>query len=175
MEFKNIIKNVFVLLVLILLSLGLLFYINKLTKPLIDDNKDKAFRDQLSLIFDSFDSFNQKEIFDQNSNYLNTIYEIKKDNNIIGYALIQKAYGYQSEIILLVGFNLDKTIKEVRIIEQMETPGIGSKISNNEFLDKFNNTKKEDKVDTITGATVSSIAVINLVKKSFDELMIYYE
>lgn len=61
------------------------------------------------------------------------------------------------------------TIKRIIIIHQEETPGLGGRIADREFLDKFNNkkfspqinilppgkAKEENEVDGITGATLS--------------------
>ncbi|MFW6220648.1 MAG: RnfABCDGE type electron transport complex subunit G [Nanoarchaeota archaeon] len=181
MEIKNKLKNIMVLIIILSISLLLLHNINKLTNPIIQEKKDEIFKEELLSIFDSFDSFNEKIIHDKNNNKKNTIFEIIKNNEIIGYAITEYKYGYQSEIGVLVGFNKNKTIKKIKIIEQMETPGIGSKILDKNFLNQFSNKKKEEiklkkndgKIDAVTSATISSEAVVNSVKEAFNDYLSY--
>ncbi len=90
--------------------------------------------------------------------------------------------GFQGPIIGVTVMDADrKTIKAVGIKSQVETPGLGSRITEKQFLDSFigkqfdpeiilvgagKSSKKTD-VDGITGATMSSIALIKVINDDY--------
>jgi electron transport complex protein RnfG len=116
------------------------------------------------------------------------IYELYDENNtLIGYAFIAKGQGYQGKIKILTVADPDlNQLKGIEIVESVETPGLGSKIQEKSYLEQFENLNISDKitalkptqdvdkensqVQTITGATISSTAVINILNKEIIEL-----
>ncbi|TFG63709.1 MAG: FMN-binding protein [Spirochaetales bacterium] len=76
-----------------------------------------------------------------------------------------------------------KTIKGLTIIHQEETPGLGSRIAEKAHLDKFLNkefapaletvsegkTEKNTQIDAISGATMSSKALVNILNAQYEE------
>lgn len=93
-----------------------------------------------------------------------------KEDKLLGYIFITEAEGYSSTIKAVVGILADGRIKEVKILEQNETPGIGSKIIETDFLNRFKGKSEGDKIDTITGATISSKSLIEAIKKDLKKL-----
>ena len=91
--------------------------------------------------------------------------------NLIAYVFIAKAHGYSSDIRTVVAIDSNAKIIAVKILEHQETPGIGSRIEENEFLNQFKNKDVDEQFDTITGATISSHAVIDSVKKKAQEVL----
>ncbi len=84
--------------------------------------------------------------------------------------------GYNGEIQLMVGVDMDGSITNVQVLKHMETPGLGSKISDDRFkgqyvgktLENFDFQVKKDggQVDAISGATISSRAVSEALVKA---------
>ena len=92
-------------------------------------------------------------------------YEAKDGKgNIIAYVFIAPARGYSGDIKTVVSLKPEGDIIAVKVIEQHETPGIGSRISDDDFLNQFKNKDINAQFDTITGATISSTAVIKSIK-----------
>ena len=91
--------------------------------------------------------------------------------NLIAYVLIAEGYGYSSNLKIVVGLKPDGNIMAVRILEQGETPGIGSRITEDDFLSQFKNKDVNEQFDTITGATISSTAVIDSIKEKALEVL----
>jgi electron transport complex protein RnfG len=90
------------------------------------------------------------------------------EGKIIGYAFEAKGTGYQGEIILMVGLSSDLTkILGIEVLESKETPGLGSRIEEEDFKARFRDLSTSDigKVDAITGATISSKSVIKIVEE----------
>ncbi len=79
-----------------------------------------------------------------------------------GIALHVHTHGYDSDGIgILVGFNADGTISGIAIVSSSETPGLGTKIEDPEYLASFVGGNDISAVDTITSATYSSQGVID--------------
>lgn len=79
------------------------------------------------------------------------------------YAVNVTSKGYGGPIELLVGFDADGKIKGVKIIAASETPGIGSNVTEGDFVNQFVGLSGEielgKNVDGVAGATISSKAV----------------
>ncbi len=109
------------------------------------------------------------------------VYPAKKDNEIIGYAVnTYTNKGFSGNITLMAGFKPDGTIINVTVLEHKETPGLGTKMTEPEFKDQFNNknpadfrlsvTKDGGPVDAITAATISSRAFCDAVQRAYNTL-----
>lgn len=109
------------------------------------------------------------------------IYPAKKDGEIIGYAVnTNTKIGFAGNISLMAGFKPDGTIINISVLEQKETPGLGTKMTEPGFKDQFNNknpsefmlkVKKDGgPVDAITSATISSRAFCNAVQRAYNTL-----
>jgi electron transport complex protein RnfG len=92
----------------------------------------------------------------------------------IAYETMSKGFG--GEMKVMVGYDLQKQkLTGVQIIEHKETPGVGARITEDQFTKQFkgldvniNFALKKDggKIDGITGATYSSLGVSEAIKKS---------
>ena len=119
--------------------------------------------------------------------------ELIKEGNELGYALPYEGNGFQGKIRLMVGVTNDLgKVVGLRVLEQVETPGLGTKIvtdpsdkANPEwFPGQFNgvitsplitvvkNAKpsKDSEIMAITGATISSKAVVDIINSGIKEL-----
>jgi electron transport complex protein RnfG len=97
---------------------------------------------------------------------------------LAGYAITANGRGYSSTPIqLVVGIGLDGKIKGIEILSMRETPGIGDRVNNGSFLNKyvgmanndFMNKTMPDRADIITGATFSSRGVFSAVKAALGQ------
>jgi Na+-translocating ferredoxin:NAD+ oxidoreductase subunit G len=116
-------------------------------------------------------------------------YEAKnKQGDIIGWALPLSGRGYNGSIQLLVGVDINKNISGVQVLGHTETPGLGSKINEIEykqtestFLKQFKakniqdivliKGKTDKNIQAITGATISSKAVVETVRSGIDNFL----
>jgi electron transport complex protein RnfG len=109
------------------------------------------------------------------------IYPAKKDGEIIGYAVnTYSRNGFSGNISLMAGFKSDGTIIGITVLDQKETPGLGTKMTEPGFKDQFNDknpaefTLKVKKdggpVDAITAATISSRAFCDAVQRAYSTL-----
>jgi len=109
------------------------------------------------------------------------IYPAKKDDIIVGYAVnTYTSKGFSGNISLMAGFKPDGTIINITVLEQKETPGLGTKMVEPQFKDQFNDkntgvfalkVKKDGgQVDAITAATISSRAFCDAVQRAYNTL-----
>ncbi|MFH1683544.1 MAG: FMN-binding protein [Candidatus Margulisiibacteriota bacterium] len=101
-----------------------------------------------------------------------------------GTAILCKGNGYQGQIKLMVGVNADfSKFTGMIVLEQLETPGLGAKIAESSFVNQFRElatrppieyvkSKKPEKpneIQAITGATISSRAVVEIINKTVEQ------
>jgi electron transport complex protein RnfG len=92
-----------------------------------------------------------------------------------GAAFEITADGYsKGGLHLLIGFDESGSICGISVISIGETPGLGTKVQNKDFLDKFKGISSEDyQVDNITGATYSSKgmkAAVNTALEAYSQM-----
>ena len=117
-----------------------------------------------------------EDIFPEMTDYdfEDDIYILYANGDKIGYAFLATGVGYGGEISILVGLEDAETVKGIIIISHQESAGIGSRITESDFTDKFVGLDIDDvalrqeggQIDGITGATTSSKAVINAVRET---------
>jgi electron transport complex protein RnfG len=105
--------------------------------------------------------------------------------NAVGYALPWEGNGFQGKIRLMVGVTSDlMTITAIEVLEQVETPGLGTKIAEDPFRGQFTGLRadpqvdwvkgapatRENQVETITGATISAKAIVEIVNDGMTNL-----
>jgi electron transport complex protein RnfG len=109
------------------------------------------------------------------------IYPAKKDGEVIGYAVnTYTKLGFAGNIRLIAGFKPDGTIINISVLEQKETPGLGTKMTEPGFKDQFYNknpsgfslkVKKDGgSVDAITAATISSRAFCDALQRAYNTI-----
>ena len=104
------------------------------------------------------------EEFDASEN--TAIKSVYKAEN--GYVIESTAYGYNGDIVLMVGVSKEGTVTGVTVKDLQETRGLGAgALTNVPFLAQFLLTEGDAEVgtnvDALTGATVTSKAVTKAV------------
>lgn len=168
----------------------LLSSVNSLTKPKIEAQKKQKELTALKEVIPQAKDFSPVKNNDE------ILYYRAKDSqgNTFAYAFKALGKGYSSTIITMVGINKDGKIINIKIINQNETPGLGTRIAESEqtttIWDKLKGKKEAaaekpwfqkqfssktlndfDSIDTISGATVSSSAVKNSIKDKIKEVL----
>ena len=116
------------------------------------------------------------------------------DRRLVGLALEAQGMGYQDVIRLIYGYSFsERAVIGIRVLESRETPGLGDRIETDpEFLENFerldvsladdltrilhpveavkHGAKQHPwQVDGITGATISSVAIADILRRSTEE------
>jgi electron transport complex protein RnfG len=108
-----------------------------------------------------------------------------EDGVPIGYALAAEGFGFQDIISLIFGYDAGRgEVVGMKVLRHLETPGLGDKIvKDSSFVAGFDGVstpvegRKPDRytgdpgqVETITGVTISSTAVIRIINDRIAEL-----
>ena len=110
---------------------------------------------------------------------------LNADGDMTGFAIPGAEPGFQDIIGVIYGYSaVDKTIIGFEVLESKETPGLGDKIFKDmDFKTNFvslvvepeieavkkGEKDSENQVETITGATISSKAIVRLLNKSVEK------
>ncbi|MFZ7132815.1 MAG: FMN-binding protein [Eubacteriales bacterium] len=103
------------------------------------------------------------------------VYDYNKHG--LGYAFFTEGHGYGGVIHILVGLEDKETIKGISIISHNEQLSMGYttvELDFTTFIEQFKNLKindcylneNNDKIDAITKATISSEAVVDIVREA---------
>ncbi len=108
------------------------------------------------------------------------VFPAYKNSEFVGAAIIGSTEkGFSGMIKVMVGFKPDGSIQNIVVLEQKETPGLGTKMKDEKFLAQFREknpsvfnvkvTKDGGEVDALTGATITSRAFGEAVQMAYDE------
>jgi RnfABCDGE-type electron transport complex G subunit len=173
--------------VAVLTSVGLLSGVfltgvNLLTKERIALNKQREIEAAVTEVIPG--TYSSEKFYEEKDL---TVYGGKdKEGKLIGFAIHASGMGFQGKITFMMGTNSSLTrINSLAILEQKETPGLGAKITDKKsFLQYWENKDSSSvltlrkpavsspeelglsEINTITGATITSEAILNTVNSS---------
>jgi electron transport complex protein RnfG len=114
------------------------------------------------------------------------VYKVyNESDSSVGYSLVYSGNGFQGKIKLMIGLTEDlNKITSIEVLEQSETPGLGTKILEPPYKDQYKGLTPDpsiklvkgvepsnpNEVQSITGATISSRAVVAIVNEGITKL-----
>ncbi len=160
-KIKELYPIIFITLV-VLISISLLAFSDHITEAKRIEQRELRVTRMLSEMFPDMSRYES----------IDEIYVVYDDTIVIGYAYIARGKGYGGYIDILVGLEDENTIKGINIIKHYESPGLGARIVEEKYRDQYIGLDIEDsemdfdggKIDSITGATISSNAVADAVR-----------
>lgn len=194
---NNILKNTMILTSITVVSGLLLGVVYGVTKEPIaraqENTKQEAFRTVLADAssfedYEGFDADAAAELLQENGYTSDTVTEVAEGTDdsgeTVGYVInVTSSEAYDGELQLSVGIATDGTVKGVEMLSISETAGLGMKADEAEFKDQFKDKQVEqfsytksgetgdDKIDAISGATITTNAVTNAVNSA----LVYYQ
>ncbi len=177
-------KNTLSLLVITVVAGLLLGVVYEVTKDPIADQKQKAKEAAYREVFADAKSFEAEELqADAGEKLRKQGFEADIDElmqvkdaggKFAGYVLtVTDHEGYGGDIQFAMGIRKDGTLNGLSFLSIGETPGLGMKALEADFMDQFNGKKAErltytkngasaaDEIDAISGATITTNAVTN--------------
>lgn len=148
--------------IVVFIAVALLGLTDTIVRPKIEWQKEQKIQRQLLEIFPDMTEHTLE----------GDIYTIYSNGAEIGFAFLAVGKGYGGLIDILIGLEDETTLKGVTIVSHLESPGLGARITETEFTDQFTGTdiadialrQKGGEIDAITGATISSRAVVEAIK-----------
>jgi Na+-translocating ferredoxin:NAD+ oxidoreductase subunit G len=101
----------------------------------------------------------------------------------VGFAVVHNRAGFQDQVKIIFGYDpRTKRMMGMKVLESKETPGLGDAIEKNmDFVEQFTRTEAPlvgvkpgsgsgsiNEIDMITGATISSKAVIKIINEAYE-------
>ena len=178
---ESTLLNMTLTLFLITLASGVaLGYINQITEGPKAEMRKKRKLEAISAVLGEFDNDPAEEMYIPDSTMsMLEVYPGSLDGNPRGLAISgYSEKGYSGLIRLMVGLDDSGVISDIVVLEQKETPGLGTKMKEERFLrqfrgkdpSKFNIQVKQDggEIDALTGATISTRAFSEAVQMAVD-------
>lgn len=155
---KNYFKMLMFLGIISALSGLIIGYVNSVVEPIIIENEFKAERMKLEMIFPESE-FTAIEY--QNDTVLK-VYSVEGKGHIVKTTGI--GFNSSEPIVILVGFDTDGNVIDVKALSQQETNGFGSKCFEEENIKNiYVGRSLDEEVDMISGATFTSTAMRNMI------------
>ena len=157
--------------------------VNMITEEPIALAKEAATKAALTQVLPAFDTTEEKALTIDELPI--TVYTATKDGNVAGYAVqTMTKQGFNGVVRLMVGFTPDGEVVNVNVLEQSETPGLGTKMADegNVLLGSIQGQNLENKklvdgklavkkdggdVDALPAATTSSRAYVDAVNRAW--------
>ncbi|NLY69653.1 MAG: RnfABCDGE type electron transport complex subunit G [Clostridiales bacterium] len=150
----------------------LLAFVNSITVDRIAENRRREAEAAISSLFKDFDL--TEEIEKEFSAPVTGITSVKKGGETVGYCVFASPKGFGGEVSIAVGVSPGHKVTGVLVLNMRETPGVGTLIAGESFLNQFKGKTSDitfgGDIDALAGATVSSRAVYVGVKAALDEL-----
>jgi electron transport complex protein RnfG len=175
---NTVVRMIAALMVVGMLSGVVLVLVYVSTKPMIARNLNRAREQAIYSIFPGADSIKDTA--------MDGVWEVTDSGGRPeGYAFRAEGNGYQGTIQMIAGVNRDfTTMKGMQVLESQETPGLGAEIAGKDFRGQFRNLRVSHPIEyvknaepvqpyqiqAITGATISSRAVVNILNRRMREI-----
>lgn len=183
---KEIVKPAVILFLICAIITGTLAVVNGITKPVIEEREKTELQESLSSVLPGTDEFgaavNRDELVSAGykpGERIRNLYKGINRGDLVGYVVEVASRGYGGDISMLVGIDNDLTVVGVKILSHSETPGLGSKADNDEYLKQYlgeipealyhvvkKAPAKDGDIEAITSATVTSRAIANGISEA---------
>ena len=188
MEFglNNVVtKMLLVLTVIGAVSGGILAGVFHVADPLIQANREKELKEAIFVVLPEAKDYKILEKGIDKAKVI--VYQgLDADGRPVGLAFIADGGGFQGNIRIMVGLSVDYLkLKGIKVLEQNETPGLGNRIKEPAFEGqfkgleikpkveyiKYRKPEKPNQIQAITGATISSDAVVKNINNAVEKVL----
>jgi len=187
-------KMIVVLTVLTMVAGGLLSYWDGITAPKIEAYRLEQLKKAIAEVLPTHENYDEIAA----DGLILYVGKNSTDPEPVGVAFEAIGNGFQGKISIMVGMSMDfQKINAIKILEQLETPGLGTKIvedpSNKQdrfwFPNQFKNLTSKPQIDVvknikpdkpneilaITGATISSQAIATILNDGIQKAKAIYQ
>lgn len=177
---KEIAKIALNLVIIYLIGGFILVSAYAFTMPIIEKNNYEKKISVLKAMIpggENVEKLGDWDICDRNADY----FKVKKnDGKLCGYVVESYGKGYSSFIHSMIAVDSSLKVINLKILGHSETPGLGDEIESPNFQKQFYGkstdnmqvvkTSGTDKIQAISGATISSRAVVNAQRDALEFL-----
>ena len=170
---KKIIQMLVVLSLIGVISGGVLSQLNGWAQPKIAAHRKAATEKAIFIVQPDGKSYERVEGVDFE------LYKVFDDSTTqVGFAMVYEGNGFAGNMRVMAGLNNNASkLVGIQVLEQTETPGLGTKVTEEPFTKQFIDLStlpqvdyvkgepptKENEIQAITGATISSKSVVAIL------------
>ena len=163
--FKEFAMPPLVLTVIAAVVTGALLATESITTPMIEQQAAAAADAARAVVLPAADSFNQLTVDEMPEGGVD-VYEA---TNGSGYVVTAQAKGYGGMLKVMVGIDSNGLITGTEVLENNETQGLGSKVSEHAFMDQYiGKDSNLEGIEAIGGTTISSNAFTKAVRIAYE-------
>ena len=179
-DWMNVIKLGVILLIIASIAALSLAFTNVMTREVIAQQKEQKNIQARQAVMKDATEFKPLELELDEGDVIIEVFEALKNGEFIGYTFKSSTKGYSGNVEVLTGVKQDGSIEAITILTQTETPGLGARCVEPEFQSQFSNKSidspldvvksgaGDSKVQSITGATITSTAVTTGVNAAIE-------
>ena len=168
-------------LILFLLTVAAVFLLSAvyfITREPIQNQRERQKNAEMARLLPDAKTFEKIETVSGEASVGEVYAAYNKNGDKYGYLVFSEASGFGGEIEILTAVEPDGVILSVCVIKSSETPGLGEKIKETAFTGQFNEKSSaltvtsrspgENEIHAVTGATISSRAMVSAVNAAID-------
>jgi electron transport complex protein RnfG len=178
---RDMIKPAVSLFIICFVTAFCLAFVNNITKEPIVQRMEADAEEKRKQVLSQAESFEKLEGWEaqDESGIIKEVYAAYIGEELAGYVFSATPKGFGGEIAVTVGIDSEYTITGVKIGDNQETPGLGSKTADDKFTKQYSGkdigneikivkrpASADDEIQAVSGATVSSRAVTSAVQAS---------
>ena len=163
------------LFVICLVATFLLGMTNSVTAPIIEKLAIETEMKSRQIVFADAASFGEEVVLADGTSVVAALDESGAE---IGHVVVNIAKGYGGDISVMTGIDSDGKVTGVNILSHAETAGLGANATGEKFRNQFiglisgitvsKDKAGENSIDALTGATITSRAVVNAVNAAIE-------
>jgi len=175
---SEIIKTAAALFVITLVAAIFLAFVYDITKEPIASQRQNVRDIAMREISPAASNFEPLEFPGQFKDKITSLYFGINDGETVGYIIGVSPRGYSGKIDMLIGIDTDGVITGVKIVQHTETPGLGARVTNEEFIGQYTGRSgflsivkipsEENEIQAITAATITGNAVTQGVNDALE-------
>lgn len=150
--------------------------VNQITAPVIEQNQNLNLQMSLVKIFPHATSF---EVIATEEDLEAPILEVTKafDSNgdLLGFIYKQEIMGYVDRVRYLIGIDINGYYTNFIVLYSMETPGFGTRIETDEWIDRVMGVHATERIDVLTNATITTAPIIRAMNLVYDNFVSHME
>ena len=175
---KDIIKPTASLFIITLVAALCLSFVYDITKAPIERQRQNTKTEAMQKLIPKASSFEPFETTGRDEAIITSLYAGSDGSGVVGYIIGVSPGGYSGRIDMVVGIDADGVIAGVKILRHTETPGLGAKAADEEFIGQFKgksgllsavkSAERSNEIQAITAATITSRAVTQGVNDALE-------
>jgi RnfABCDGE-type electron transport complex G subunit len=117
----------------------------------------------------------------KNMGPVKSYFPVVQNQAVAAYALKIIGNGYGGAMTIIAGYNTDGSIRDVKLLDNSETPGLGKKAEAEGYMNKFigtggdkpvpvikNMLKDRKEIDAVTGASITFMGIADALRSGSD-------